>query len=120
MPIQLLPIALNFLGKQAIKQGMKKAYSAATDEDTGIKKLNKGEDETIELLKEYQNPNSPMAQNVSEMDFVHEISDRNSPLYKNVSDWTNADLARAYDSPLYKYNKKLQDKTREYIQTKWK
>lgn len=61
-----------------------------------------------------------MAQNVSEMDFVHEISDRNSPLYKDISDWTNADLARAYDSPLYKYNKKLQDKAREYIQTKWK
>ena len=48
MPIQLLPTAINFLGKQAIKQGMKKAYSAATDEDTGIKKLNKGEDETID------------------------------------------------------------------------
>ncbi|MBR3662292.1 MAG: hypothetical protein IKN67_03315 [Alphaproteobacteria bacterium] len=47
-------------------------------------------------------------------------TDRNSPLYKNVSDWTNADLTRAYDYPLYKYNKKLQDKAREYIQTKWK
>ncbi len=54
------------------------------------------------------------------MDFIHEISNTNSPLYKDVSDWTNADLANAYNSPLYKYNKKLQDKTREYIQTKWK
>ena len=61
-----------------------------------------------------------MAQNVSEMDFIHAVSDTNSPLYKDVSDWTNADLAKAYNSPLYKYNKKLQDKTREYIQTKWK
>ena len=78
------------------------------------------EDETVNLLREYQNSNSPIAQNVSEMDFVHEISDRNSPLYKDISDWTNADLARAYDSPLYKYNKKLQDKASEYIQTKWK
>ena len=43
MPIQLLPTAINFLRKQAIKQGIKKAYSAATDEDTGIKRLNKGE-----------------------------------------------------------------------------
>ena len=113
-------MGINFLGKQAIKQGIKKAYSVATGEDTGIKKLNKGEEETIGLLKEYQNPNSPMAQNVNETDFIHEISDRNSPLYKDVSDWTNADLAKAYASPLYKYNKKLQDKTREYIQTKWK
>lgn len=71
-------------------------------------------------MREYQNPNSPMAQNVSEMDFIHEISNTNSPLYKDVSDWANADLANAYNSPLYKYNKKLQDKTREYIQTKWK
>ena len=54
------------------------------------------------------------------MDFIHEISNTNSPLYKDVSDWTNADLANAYNSPLYKYNKKLHDKTREYIQTKWK
>jgi len=120
MPIQLLPTAMNFLGKQLLKTGGKKAFSETTGIDLGIKPLNENEDETIELLKEYQNPNSPMAQNVSEMDFIHEISDTNSPLYKDISEWTNADLARAYNSPLYKYNKKLQDKAREYIQTKWK
>lgn len=118
MPI--LPAVMNFLGKQLLKTGGKKAFSGATGIDLGIKPLNENEDETVNLLREYQNPNSPMAQNVSEMDFVHEISDRNSPLYKDISDWTNADLARAYDSPLYKYNKKLQDKAGEYIQTKWK
>ena len=120
MPIQLLPTAMNFLGKQLLKTGGKKAFSETTGIDLGIKPLNENEDETIELLKEYQNPNSPMAQNVSEMDFIHEISDTNSPLYKDISEWTNADLASAYNSPLYKYNKKLQDKAREYIQTKWK
>ena len=118
MPI--LPTVLNFLGKQLLKTGGKKAFSGATSIDLGIKPLNENEDETVNLLREYQNSNSPIAQNVSEMDFVHEISDRNSPLYKDISDWTNADLARAYDSPLYKYNKKLQDKASEYIQTKWK
>lgn len=40
--------------------------------------------------------------------------------YNDISDWTNADLAKTYASPLYKYNKKLQNKAREYIQTKWK
>lgn len=120
MPIQLLPNAINFLGKQLLKTGGKKAFSGVTGIDLGIKPLNGYENETVELLKEYQDPNSPMAQNVSEMDFIHEISDTSSPLYKDVSDWTNADLARAYESPLYKYNKKLQNKTQEYIQTKWK
>ncbi|MBQ4400079.1 MAG: hypothetical protein II830_02145 [Alphaproteobacteria bacterium] len=118
MPI--LPTVMKFLGKQLLKTGGKKAFSGATGIDLGTKPLNENEDETVNLLREYQNPNSPIAQNVSEMDFVHEIPDRNSPLYKDISDWINADLARAYDSPLYKYNKKLQDKTREYIQTKWK
>ena len=51
---------------------------------------------------------------------LSKIADENVQIYKDVSDWTNADLANAYNSPLYKYNKKLQDKTREYIQTKWK
>lgn len=120
MPIQLLPTAINFLGKQLSKTVGKKAFSGATGIDLGIKPLNGNEDETVNLLREYQNPNSPMAQNVSEMDFIHEISNTNLLLYKDVSDWTNADLANAYNSPLYKYNKKLQDKTREYIQTKWK
>ena len=115
MPIQLLLTAINFLGKQLSKTVGKKAFSGATGIDLGITPLNGNEDETVNLLREYQNPNSPMAQNVSEMDFIHEISNTNSPLYKDVSD-----LANAYNSPLYKYNKKLQDKTREYIQTKWK
>lgn len=120
MPIQLLPTAINFLGKQLSKTVGKKSFSKVTGIDLGIKPLNENEDETIELLKEYQNSNSPIAQNVSEMDFIHAVSDTNSPLYKDVSDWTNADLANAYNSPLYKYNKKLQDKAKEYIQTKWK
>lgn len=120
MPIQLLPTVVSLLKKQLIKTGGKKAFSGATGIDLGIKPLNENEDETVNLLREYQNPNSPMAQNVNETDFIHEISDRNSPLYKDVSDWTNAYLAKAYVSPLYKYNKKLQDKTREYIQIKWK
>ena len=120
MAIQLLPIAMKILGKQLLKTGGKKAFSGITDIDLGITPLNTDEEETVELLKEYQNPNSSIAQNINGMDFINEISDKNSPLYKDISDWTNADLARAYDSPLYKYNKKLQDKANEYVRTKWK
>ncbi len=120
MAIQLLPIAMNLLGKQLLKTSGKKVFSGITGIDLGIIPLNKNENEAVELLKEYQNSNSPMAQNINETDFIHEISDKDSPLYKDISDWTNADLARAYDSPLYKYNKKLQDKAREYVQKKWK
>ena len=95
MPIQLLPTAINFLGKQLSKTVGKKAFSGATGIDLGIKPLNGNEDETVNLLREYQNPNSPMAQNVSEMDFIHEISNTNSPLYKDVSDCHNQRLDRS-------------------------
>lgn len=67
MPIQLLPTAPNFFWKQLSKTVGKKAFSGATRIDLGITPLNGNEDETVNLLREYQNPNSPMAQNVSEI-----------------------------------------------------
>lgn len=51
MPIQLLPTAINFLGKQLLKTGGKKVFSGATGIDLGIKPSNGNEDETVNLLR---------------------------------------------------------------------
>lgn len=63
--MQQLRATPNFLGKQLLKTGGKKVFSGATGIDLGIKPLNGNEDEMVNLLREYQNPNSPMAKNVS-------------------------------------------------------
>lgn len=72
----------NFLGKQLSKTVGKKAFSGATGIDLGIKPLNGNEDETVNLLREYQNPNLPMAQNVSEIVTFFGIISVFEPFYR--------------------------------------
>ncbi|MBR3662666.1 MAG: hypothetical protein IKN67_05260 [Alphaproteobacteria bacterium] len=86
MTLPILIPALQYMGRKYIKNKI-----------VPIKDLNQGEDE---ILKELQNPNSPMA--------------------KDISDWDNGDLAKAIKSPSYKHNSLLQKKVEEYIMTKWK
>ena len=93
-----MPIPV-WLAGLAIRSGMKEGIKEAIPplkRELSIKPLNEGEDQ---ILKELQDPNSPMV--------------------KNVSEWDNGDLARAFDSPSYDYNTYLQNKVEEYIRTKW-
>ena len=93
-----MPIPV-WLAGLAIRSGMKEGIKEAIPplkRELIIKPLNEGEDQ---ILKELQDPNSPMV--------------------KNVSEWDNGDLARAFDSPSYDYNTYLQNKVEEYIRTKW-
>ena len=49
------------------------------------------------------------------MQILKECYDKKIPLDKQPQKWDADDLFNAIESPLYKYDKKLQDMSKEYI-----